>query len=129
MQPSAIQQDHVFYVLTGQAVSTQIVVSAIIRALKFFSSPGKMDRIGLFQDVFCEVREVPEKLITDFGVFRQKPNMDEFKRAMKVLEDHNIIQGLEGKYSDAECKFTILPTILTVVSAEKLNALVTNLHK
>jgi hypothetical protein len=102
--------------------------TSILLALRLIYDENS-ERVGLFQDVLCEVREVLEKLITDFGVFRQKPNMDEFKRAMKVLEDHNIIQKLDGKYSDADCRFTILPTILTVVSAEKLNALVDNLRK
>jgi hypothetical protein len=76
------------------------------------------ERAGLFQDVLCEVREVLEKLVADFGVFRQKPNMDEFRRAMKLFEGHNIIQLLDGKYSDTDCRFAILPTILTAVSAE-----------
>lgn len=102
--------------------------TAILLALRLIYDENS-ERVGLFQDVLCEVREVLEKLVTDFGVFRQKPNMDEFKRAMKVLENHKIIESLGGKYSDADCKFTILPTILTVVSAEKLNALVTNLRK
>jgi hypothetical protein len=102
--------------------------TAILLALRLIYDENS-ERVGLFQDVLCEVREVLEKLVTDFGAFRQKPNMDEFRRAMKVFEDHNIIQRLDGKYSDADCRFTILPTILTVVSAEKLNALVTNLRK
>ncbi len=102
--------------------------TAILLALRIIYDENS-ERVGLFQDVLCEVREVLEKLVTDFGVFRQKPNMDDFRRAMKVLEDHNIIKGLEGKYSDADCRFTILPTILTVVSAEKLNVLVSNMRK
>ncbi|HWQ73162.1 MAG TPA: DUF4194 domain-containing protein [Desulfitobacteriaceae bacterium] len=120
-----------FYVLNSLDANRLTLGSkptAILLALRLIYDENS-ERVGLFQDVLCEVREVLEKLITDFGVFRQKPNMDEFRRAMKVLEDHNIIKGLEGKYSDADCRFTILPTILTVVSVEKLNALVANLRK
>ena len=102
--------------------------TAILLVLRLIYDENS-ERAGLFQDVICEVREVLEKLVTDFGVFRQKPNMDEFRRSMKLLEEHHIIQGLEGKFSDADCRFAILPTILTVVSAEKLNALVSNMRK
>jgi glutaredoxin-related protein len=72
---------------------------------------------------------VLEKLVTDFAVFRQKPNMDDFRRWMKQLEAHNIVVRLEGKYSEPECRFTILPTILTAVSSEKMNVLVQNLRR
>jgi len=120
-----------FYVINNLDANRLILGSkptAILLALRLIYDENS-ERVGLFQDVLCEVKGVLEKLVTDFGVFRQKPNMDEFRRSMKLLEDHNIIKGLEGKYSDADCRFTILPTILTVVSAEKLNALVAKLRK
>lgn len=120
-----------FYVinnLEANKLTLSSKTTAILLALRLIYDENN-NRVGLFQDVLCEIREVLEKLVTDFGVFRSKPNMNEFKQAMKVLEDHNIIQRFDGKYTDADCRFTILPTILTVVSAEKLNALVINLRK
>jgi hypothetical protein len=120
-----------FYVVNNLDVNRLTLGSkptAVLLALRLIYEENS-ERAGLFQDVLCEVREVLEKLVADFGVFRQKPNMDEFRRAMKLFEGHNIIQLLDGKYSDTDCRFAILPTILTAVSAEKLNALVTNLRK
>lgn len=120
-----------FYVindLEANRLALKSKPTAILLALRLIYDENS-ERAGLFQDVLCEVREILEKLVSDFGTFRQKPNMDEFKQAMKIFDDHNIIKRLEGRYSDADCRFTILPTILTVVSAEKLNVLVSNLRK
>ena len=40
-----------------------------------------------------------------------------------------MIQRLEGKYHQGRCKFSILPTVLTVVSSEKLEAVASVLRK
>ena len=40
-----------------------------------------------------------------------------------------MIQRIEGKYNQTSCKFAILPTVLSVVSSEKLNAIVSVLRK
>ena len=55
--------------------------------------------------------------------------MDEVKRALTLLDNHRVIQRLEGKYSQGSCKFAILPTVLTVVSSEKLDKVVSVLRK
>ena len=55
--------------------------------------------------------------------------MDEVKRALTVLDNHSVIQRIEGKYSQGNCKFAILPTVLSAVSSEKLNAIVSVLRK
>ena len=53
----------------------------------------------------------------------------ELKRGLTLLENHSVIQRIEGKYNQSSCKFAILPTILTVVSSEKLSAVVSVLRK
>jgi len=102
--------------------------TAVLLALRLIFDENS-ERAGLYQDVLCQVRDVLEKLVTDFTVFRQKPNMDDFRRWMKQLENFNIVVKLDGKYSDPGCRFTILPTILTAVSAEKMNVLVQDLRR
>ena len=53
----------------------------------------------------------------------------EVKRALTLLENHSIIQRIEGKFNQSSCKFAILPTVLAVVSSEKLNDVVSVLRK
>lgn len=55
--------------------------------------------------------------------------MDEVKRALTLLENHSVIQRIDGKYNQGSCKFAILPTVLSVVSSEKLNTVVSVLRK
>lgn len=74
-------------------------------------------------------RDVLEKVVTDYPVFPAKPNMEEVKRAFTVLENHSVIQRLEGKFNQSSCRIAILPTILSAVSSEKLNLVVSVLKK
>lgn len=88
-----------------------------------------IERLGLAQDAICSVRDLLEKVVTDYAILPAKPNMDEVKRALTTLDNHSVIQRIEGKYNQASCKFAILPTVLSVVSSEKLNAIVSVLRK
>lgn len=87
------------------------------------------EQLGLEQDAVCAVRDVLEKVVTDYAILPAKPNMDEVKRALTLLENHSIIQRIEGKFNQSSCKFAILPTVLAVVSSEKLNDVVSVLRK
>lgn len=64
------------------------------------------------------VREVLEKIVTDYAILPAKPNMEEVKRALTVFENHSILQRIEGKFNQADCRFAILPTIQTAVSSD-----------
>lgn len=55
--------------------------------------------------------------------------MEEVKRAFTVLENHSVIQRLEGKFNQGSCRIAILPTILSAVSSEKLNLVVSVLKR
>ena len=70
-----------------------------------------------------------EKVVTDYTILPAKPNMDEVKRALTLLENHSVIQRIEGKFNQSSCKFAILPTVLAAVSSEKLNTVVSALRK
>jgi hypothetical protein len=83
----------------------------------------------LEQDAICTVRDVLEKVVTDYAILPAKPNMDEVKRALILFENHSLIQRIDGKYNQGSCKFAILPTILTAVSGEKLKAVVSVLRR
>lgn len=102
--------------------------TAILLAIRMIYEEN-IDRLGLEQDAICTVRDVLEKVVTDYAILPAKPNMDEVKRALTLLDNHAVIQRIEGKYNQGSCKFAILPTILSVVSSEKLNAIVSALRK
>mgnify|MGYP002680199134 FL=1 len=119
-----------FYVNTDEA--NRLILSkretAILLALRMLYDESQ-ERLGLEQDALCTVREVLEKVVTDYAILPAKPNMDEFRRAMLVFENHAVIQRIEGRYNQADCRFAILPTILTAVSAERLHEAAAVLRK
>ena len=97
--------------------------TGILLALRLIYDENS-ERAGLNQDVVCYVRELLEKTVTDFAILKQKPNMKEVRKSLQLIENHGIIARLEGRFNEMSCRFTILPTILTAVSAERLNILV-----
>ena len=48
---------------------------------------------------------------------------------LTVFENHSILQRIEGKFNQADCRFAILPTIQTAVSSERLNEVAAVLRK
>ena len=102
--------------------------TALLLAIRMIYDENQ-ERLGLDQDAVCTVRDVLEKVVTDYAILPAKPNMDEVKRALKILEDHSVIQRIEGKFNQSSCKFAILPTVLSAVSSEKLAAVVSVLQK
>lgn len=102
--------------------------TAILLAIRMLYEEN-IERLGLAQDAVCSVRDLLEKVVTDYAILPAKPNMDDVKRALTILDNHSIIQRMEGKYNQGSCKFAILPTILSAVSSEKLNSIVSVLRK
>ena len=120
-----------FYVLNTEdanRLSLGKTATGILLALRMIYDENK-DRMGLEHDVLCTVRDVLEKVVTDYAILPSRPNMDEVRKALAILDDHNVIQKIDKKYSQKDCRFVILPTILTVVSSEKLNAVVSQMRK
>ncbi len=120
-----------FYVLNDleeNRLSMNKITTGILLALRLIYDENS-ESAGLYRDVICSVRDLLDKIITDFSLLRQKPNMDEIRRSLKLLEEHSIIVPIEGRYNEMSCNFTILPTIFIAVSAEKLNALVEQMKK
>ena len=120
-----------FYVINTDEANRLILSkreTAILLALRMLYDESQ-ERLGLEQDALCTVREVLEKVVTDYAILPAKPNRDEFRRAMLVFENHAVIQRIEGRYNQPDCRFAILPTILTAVSAERLHETAAVLRK
>ena len=102
--------------------------TAILLALRMIYEENQ-EQVGLERDVLCTVRDLLDKVVTDYAILPTKPNMKEVKQALTLLEQHSVLQRVEGKYTQSSCKFAILPTILTVVSSDRLDAVVTMLKR
>lgn len=102
--------------------------TAILLALRMIYEENQ-EQLGLEQDVLCNVRDVLEKVVTDYAILSARPNMDEVKRALTLLENHSVVQRIDGRWNQTSCKFAILPTILTVVSSERLMTVVSLMRK
>lgn len=102
--------------------------TAIVLALRMIYDENQ-DRAGLEHDVICTVRDVLEKVVTDYAILPTRPNMDEVKRALTIMENHSVVQRIEGRLNQTSCKFAIMPTILSVVPSDKLDAIVRTLRK
>lgn len=102
--------------------------TAILLALRLIYEENQ-ERLGLEQDAICTVRDVLEKVVTDYAILPAKPNMEEVKRALTLLENHAIVQRVEGKFNQGSCKFSILPTVLAAVSSDRLTQIVNALRK
>ena len=92
-------------------------------------SGGRSGRRFTASRVKKAASDVLVKVVTDYGIISTKPNMDEIKRALKKLDDHRVIQLIEGKYNQASARFAILPTILNVVSSEKMDSVVSAMKR
>ena len=120
-----------FYVInTDEANRCQLDKdqTAILLAIRMIYDENQ-ERLGLEHDAICTVRDLLEKVVTDYAILSARPNMKDVKRALTLLDNHCVIQRIEGKYSQGNCKFAILPTVLSVVSSEKLDAVVSVLRK
>lgn len=99
--------------------------TALLLALRLIYDE-QQDQLGMEQDAVCTVRDVLERILP---IFPGKPNMDEVKRALLRLEQHALIQRLEGKFNQSGCTLAILPTVLAAVPGERLNELVNTLRR
>jgi len=120
-----------FYVTNADDANRLVLnknVTAMLLALRMIYEENQ-ERVGLEHDVICTVRDVLDKTVTDYAILPPRPNMDEVRRGFTLLENHSIIQRLDGRFNMPSCVFAILPTILTVVSSERLEAVASMLRK
>ena len=123
--------DGFFYVLNADEANRCNLdkkETALLLAIRMIYDENQ-ENLGLEQDAICTVRDVLEKVVTDYAILPSKPNMEDVKRALTRLENHSIIQRIDGKFNKGSCKFSILPTVTSVVSADRLNQLVATLKK
>ncbi len=120
------QYNGYFYVVNADEanrLSLNQKQTAILLALRLIYEEN-MNRVGMENDVICTVQELLDKVVTVYAILSTKTGLKDVKQALTLFEQHSVIQRIEGKYTQEKCKFSILPTILIVVSSERLDAAV-----
>lgn len=80
------------------------------------------ESIKLNTDTIVTVADIIKTLI-DVGAYTKKPSDMEIRTALSNLISFNIIQKIDGILEKPETKIIILPSILFVVTNEKITAL------
>lgn len=80
------------------------------------------ESLKLNTDTIVTVSDIINKLI-DVGAYNKKPSDVEIRTALSNLISFNIIQKVEGILEKPETKIIILPSILFVITNEKITAL------
>ena len=85
------------------------------------------ESIKLNTDTIVTVADIIKTLM-DVGAYTKKPSDLEIKSALSNLIHFNIIEKVEGVLENPETKIIILPSILFVITNEKIVALSQSIH-
>lgn len=61
--------------------------------------------------------------LLELKIVAKKPTMKDIVESIRLLVTQNILTKIEGNIEDSSCQLAILPTILLVVSNEKIDAI------
>lgn len=78
------------------------------------------EKITLRHEILTTTGQVVQKLMT-LGLVKKKPSDKDLSEALRRLSSHSVIQKLEGSWEEADCKILILPSILFVVTNERIS--------
>lgn len=80
------------------------------------------EHVSLVKESVTEVGKIVHKMMT-LGILKKKPADRDLHKALAILQKFQVITKLEGKWEHAETKLIILPTILFIVSNERISSL------
>lgn len=72
--------------------------------------------------VYISTASLIYKLL-ELKVVSKKPTMKDITESLRILVTQNILTKIEGSIDDSACQLAILPTILLIVSNEKVDAI------
>ena len=78
------------------------------------------EKVTLRKEVLTSTGQIVHKMLT-LGLIKKKPSDRDLAEALRQLAYYNIIQKLEGRWEDPDNKLLILPSILFVVTNEKIS--------
>lgn len=82
----------------------------------------QMERLSLRKEAFTTIGEVVEKMF-HLGLVDKKPADKVLKGSLSVLKNFNVIDKIEGAWTVPETRLVIYPSIIFLVTNEKINEL------
>lgn len=80
------------------------------------------EKVTLRNEILTTVGQIVHKMIT-LGLIKKKPSDSDLIAAFRLLDYYHVIQRIAGGWEEAETKFLILPSILFIVTNEKIGKL------
>lgn len=80
------------------------------------------EKVALRNEILTTVAQTVHKMIT-LGLVKKKPSGKDLIEAFRQLENYHVIQRITGAWEDAESKLLILPSILFIVTNERISKL------
>lgn len=80
------------------------------------------EKVALRNEILTTVANTVHKMIT-LGLIKKKPSDKDLIEAFRQLDNYRVIQKIAGSWEDAESKLLILPSILFIVTNERISKL------
>lgn len=78
------------------------------------------EKVVLRNEVLTTTSQLVQKMIV-LGLVKKKPSDRELTDGLRLLSQYNILQKLDGSWEEPETKLLILPSILFIVTNEKIS--------
>ena len=78
------------------------------------------EKLSLSGNIFTSTGDLIHKMIS-LGVIKKKPANQAMRDALRTLNRFRIVEKPEGSWEDADTKLLILPTILFIVTNERIS--------
>ena len=82
------------------------------------------EKLSLSRNIFTSTGDLIHKMIS-LGVIKKKPANQAMRDSLRTLNRFRIVEKPEGSWEDADTKLLILPTILFIVTNERIS----NMHR
>lgn len=80
------------------------------------------EKVTLRKEVLTTTGQVVHKMLT-LGIAKRKPPDRDLTSSLRLLAGHNIIQKVDGSWEEAGTRLLILPSILFIITNQKINEL------
>ena len=80
------------------------------------------EKLTLRRDVTCSVRDLLEKL-SMFNLLEKKLSDKSLSEGLSTLREFNLIDRVEGEWSEPETQLVIYPSVLLAVNEEQIRQL------